>query len=119
MLRLDPDRCNRQIFILFRNDIVCSSSVITDDTQHGLAVIGITREGPQLCGHFSRRAVGLAGHDGGQRAADGQRFGRIVGNALPHQHRAQVGIAEPQRSELKTLLGNRAAGKRSHEYTDF
>ena len=49
--------------------------MIADHTQHRVAVFGITRERPQLCSHFSGRAVRLAGHDGGQGAADRQGFG--------------------------------------------
>ena len=52
MLRLDSYWCHRQTFIFFRSSIVRGSPMITDDTQHGLAVFGIARERRQFCGHF-------------------------------------------------------------------
>ena len=107
------------MLIFFRSGIVGSATVIADDAQHGLAVFGIAGKGRQFCCHFRRRGIGFASHDGGYRPADRQCFGRVVGNPLPHQHRPHVGIAEPQRAELVTLLGNGTAGERSHQHTNL
>ena len=50
---------------------VGGAAVVAHHAQHVLAVLLVAGEGPELLGHFGRGRVGHAGHDGGQRAADG------------------------------------------------
>ena len=117
--RLNTLGRNRQPFVDFRRGVIRSSPVIPDDPQHVLVVFFIPFKGPQLPGYLSRSGIGLSRHDRRDGPANRQRFWRVVGNALAHEDRAQVGVAEPQGPELKTLFGNGPAGKRRHEHADF
>ena len=44
---------------------------------------------------------------------------RIVGDALHHEQRAQVGVAEAERAEVVRLLGDRHARELGHVDGDF
>ena len=54
---------------------VGGAAVIADDAQHVGAVGLVAGEGPELLGHLGGRGIGDAGHDGGERAADGAALG--------------------------------------------
>ena len=79
---------------------VGGAAVVADDPQHVLAVALVVGEGAELAGHLGARRVGDAGHDRGQRAADGAAFLRIVGDAGGHQQAADIGVAEAERAVL-------------------
>ena len=103
-------RQNRETFILLMCGTVGRSPVVSNDPQHRLAVLVVTGKWPDLRRHLRGGRVGLARHDRRDRAANRHGFRRIVGNALPHQNGAEVGISQAERSELVTLLGDRRLG---------
>ena len=43
----------------------------------------------------------------------------VVGDALHHQERADIGVAEPQRAEVVRPLGDLARGELRHQHRDF
>ena len=87
---------------------VGGAAVIADHAQHVLAVLLVAGEGAELFRHFGRGGVGDAGHDGGERAADGAAGIRVVGNAGRHQQAADIGVAEAQRAEFVGELARSA-----------
>ena len=74
--------------------------MVAHHAQHGLAVFLVAGERPELLRHFGRGRIGHAGHDRGQRAADGAAGIRVIGNAGRHQQAADIGVAEAQRAEF-------------------
>src|SRR6185312_12918364 len=48
--------------------------------------------------------VGMAGHDGGQRAGEGAAFIGIIGEAVAHHERTEVRVAEAERAEDVRVL---------------
>ena len=93
--------------------------MVAHHTQHRLAVLREAREGAEIARQLRRCRIGLAGHDGGGRAADRRRLARVVGDALAHQHRAHVRVAEPERPEIPALLGDGRARVRAHQHADL
>ena len=69
------------------------AAVIAHHAQHRLAVLGKAREGAELGRHFGGGGVGGAGHDRGERAADGAAGLRIVRDGGRHQQAAEIGVA--------------------------
>ena len=76
------------------------AAMVAHDAQHVGCVAVIVREGAELAGHLGRGRIGDAGHDGGERGADGAAFGGVVGNARGHQQAADIGVAEAERAVL-------------------
>ena len=87
--------------------------------QHVLAVLLEAGEGAAACRHFRRGRVGYAGHDGGERAADGAAGVRVVRNAGAHQQAADIGIAEAERAELVGELRDLLRRELRHQHRDF
>ena len=83
----------------------------------GVAVV--VREGAELAGHFGRGRIGDAGHDGGERGADGAAFVGIVGDAGGHQQAADIGVAEAERAVLVGELGDLLRRELRHHHRDF
>ncbi len=54
-----------------------------------------------------------------ESAALGPAFGRVIGDALNHEQRAHVGVAQPQGAIVIRLLSHDFAGKLSHVNGDF
>jgi hypothetical protein len=82
---------------------VGGAAVVAHHAQHVLGVRLVAREGAELAGHLGRGRVGNAGHDRGQRAADGAAFVGVIGNAGGHQQAADIGEAEAERAVLVGL----------------
>ena len=100
--------------------------MLLDDAEHGLDVVlgqrlghmratgvAIALEGAHDGGEFGRLLVGVAGHDRGNRPGQRAAFVRIVGQAVAHDERAEVGVAQAEGAEdvgvLRDFLG-RIAG---------
>ena len=58
-------------------------------------------------------------HDRGERPALGPALRRVVGDALHHEQRAEVGVAEAERAEVVGLLRDRHARELGHVDGDF
>ena len=95
------------------------AAVVADDAQHRRGVLLVAREGAELARHLGRGRVGDAGHDRGDRAADGAALGAVIGNAGRHQQAADVGIAEAERAVLVGELRDLAARELRHQHRDL
>ena len=93
--------------------------MLLDDAEHGFDVvrrqrlghmratgIAIALEGAHDSGDFGRLLVGVAGHDRGDRAGQRAAFVRIVGQAVAHDERAEIGVAQAQGAEDVRVLGD-------------
>ena len=87
-------------------DVVHAVAVHPHHLEHAIAIDRVPLERPLRSGHLRRERVGLAGHDRGQRSRHGPTRLRVVRQAFDHQQRAQVGIAQAERSELVAPLGD-------------
>ena len=72
----------------------------------GLAVLRVRLVGADRAGDLGRAAVAAAGHQGGDRAGDGAALVGVVGQAVRHQQRAEVGVAQPELAELAGVLAD-------------
>jgi len=83
-----------------------------DHLEHRLTVELIAGEGAGRSGDLGRSDVGFSTHQGGDRR--GVRSARIgvVCQAARHQERAEVGVAQTERSELVAVLLDRLGGVR-------
>src|SRR5262249_8709586 len=75
-------------------------AVVADDPGHGVLVGVVAGEGPDLGGDLGGGGVGRRVHQGGQGGGLRPALGRVVGDALHHQERAEVGVAQPQGAEV-------------------
>ena len=98
---------------------VGGAAVVAHHAQHVLAVLLVAGEGSELLGHFGRGRVGHAGHDGGQRAADGAAGIEIIRDAGGHQQAADIGVAEAERAEFVGELGDLLRRELRHHHRDF
>ena len=81
--------------------------MVAHHAQHVLAVLLRSRgTAPSFGRHLGRGRVGDAGHDRGQRAADGAACVGVVGDAGRHQQAADIGVAEAERAVLVGQLGD-------------
>ena len=95
---------------------VGGTAMIADHPQHGFLVFIIPRKGAHLAGHFRRRGVGDAGHDGGNGGADGAALFRIIGDAGGHQIAADIGETQAQGAKIVALLRHLAGRELGHEH---
>ena len=90
-----------------------------DDAEHGLDVVlrqrlgdagatgvAIAREGPDAGGDFGALLVSVAGHDRGDGAGQRAAFVANRRQAVAHDERAEVGVAEAERAENVRVLGD-------------
>jgi hypothetical protein len=70
--------------------------MIADDAQHRIAVRFEAREWAELLRHFGGRPVRGAGHQRRDCGAPPKAFLRIVGQAQPHQQRAEICVPEAE-----------------------
>ena len=93
--------------------------MLLDDAKGGFHVVAPQRLGdmratgvvvalerPRHRGHFGRLLVGVAGHDGGDGARQGAALVGVVGQAVAHDERAEIGVTQPQRAEYMRVLGD-------------
>ncbi len=98
-------------------DLVCRVAVHRDDLEEGLSVPRVSGEGPELGRDPRGDQKRLAVH----QARDGRRVVAsvvaVVGEAVVHQERAEVRVAEPDRAEVVRVLldGGRRVGGLVHE----
>ena len=81
---VERHRRDRHLLVALRL-AVSRAAMIAHHAQHGLAVLLVAGEGPELAGHFRRGGVGNAGHDGGKRAGNGAAGRAVIGDARGHQ----------------------------------
>ena len=93
--------------------------MIAHHPQHRFAVFGKAREGAEFGRHFRRGRIGDAGHDRGQRSADGAAGLGVIGNARRHQEAADIGVAEAQRAEVVRALRDFLRRELRHQHRDF
>ncbi len=119
MFGLNARRCDRESLEFLPRRAIGGATVIANDAQHGVSVLGIPGERPEFSRHFRRCTIGLTGHDGGERSTDGERLLRVIRDALPHQNSTEIGVSQAEGAELIALFGDRAARERRHEDTDL
>ena len=74
--------------------------VLCDRLRHAAgARVVIARERSHGCGHARALLIRFAGHDRGDRAAEGAAFLAVVAVAIAHDERAEIGVAEAERAE--------------------
>ena len=78
-LLVEADGRDGEPFVLLGGHVVRGPAVVADDAEHVVFVGAVARERPELAGHLGARRVGLAGEDGGQRAAPGEGLRAVVG----------------------------------------
>ncbi len=81
--------------------------VLVHDPEHGLAVVREAREGPLARRDLGGGLVSGAGHERGDRGARRGATRAVVGDALDHEERAEVRVAEPERPEVVRVLRDR------------
>ena len=82
--------------------------MLAHDAQERLAVDVVAGERAAVVARDARRlGVGLAGHHRGDRAGEVAAGVAVVGQAARHQQRAEVGVAEAERTERVAVLGDR------------
>ena len=95
-------------------ELVGGVAVHPHDRVVGLAVLRVLVVGADRGGDLGRLAVAAAGHQRGDRAGDVAALVGVVGDAVGHQQRAEVGVAEPELAEgagvVADLLGRVARG---------
>ena len=69
--------------------------------------------------HLGRGRVRLAGHDRRHRAGEGARLIGVVRQAAQHQHRAEIGVAQPERAEVVRQPGDLLARELRHQHADL
>ena len=74
--------------------------------EHRLGVLGVAGERAHAARGARARRVGVAGHQRGDRARPRPALGRVVREALGHEQRAEVRVAEPELAELPAVLGD-------------
>ena len=82
-------------------------AVLAHDAQDRLAVVREARERALDGGDPRRLSVGLAAHQRGDRGGVGAALVRVVGQPARHQQRAEVGVAEAQRTVVVGVLRDR------------
>ena len=95
------------------------AAMVAHDAQHVGGVAVVVGEGAELAGHLGRGRIGDAGHDRGERAADGAALGGVVGDAGGHQQAADIGVAEAERAVLVGELGDLLRRELRHHHRDF
>ncbi len=70
-------------------------------------------------GDFGALLVGVAGHDGGDGPGQGAAFVGVVGQAVAHDERAEVGVAQAERAEDVRVLGDVLGGIAGVVHEDF
>ena len=93
--------------------------MVADHPQHGSRFLRIAGEGAELGRHFGRGGVGDAGHDRGQRAADGAAGLGVIGNARRHQEAADIGVAQAERAVFVGQLRDFLGRELRHHHRDF
>ena len=94
-------------------------AVIADHPQHMVLVAGITAKGTQLPRHLGAGRIGDAGHDRRQRATQGTALVRIVAHPHIHQQAADIGITQPQRTEIERPLRDFLGRKLRHQHRNL
>ncbi len=72
----------------------------------GATGVAVALERPHDAGDFRRLLVGVAGHDGGDGAGQGAAFVGIVGQAVAHDERAEIGVAQAEGAEDVGIFGD-------------
>ena len=91
---------------IFRLDRAQRIAVHSNDVQHRFAVHGVACEGPQAFGNARGLRIRFAAHQRGDRAGHVAAAVGIIRQRHGHQQRAEVGIAQAQRTELVRVVGN-------------
>ena len=81
-------------------------TVHPQDPQHVLAVVREAGERAHPDSGAGRGGVGMAGHEGGDRAGPRPPLVRVVGHAHRHQQGAKVGVAEAELAEPAGRVGD-------------
>ena len=81
-------------------------AVHANDVEHRLAVGGVAGERPEALGDARGLRVSFAAHQRGDGAGHVAAAVGIIGQRHGHQQRAQVGIAQAQRTELVRVVGD-------------
>ncbi len=119
VLRLDAGGRDGQILVFPRGGVVGRPAVIADNAEHGIAVGRVARERTQLGGHLGGGSIGGGVQQGRQGAALGPTFRRVVGDALDHEERAEVGVAQTQGAEVVRFARHGLARELRHVDGDF
>ena len=76
------------------------------DFQHIVPVFMIAGKRTDSPGNFGACQIGMAGHNGGQGGRLGPPLFRVIGQALSHQQRPEIGIADTDFPVGPGILGN-------------
>jgi hypothetical protein len=87
-------------------DLVHGGAVLAHHPQHRLAVLRVAGERAGHLGDAGAGAVGVPGHEGGDRPCPGPAAVGVVGLAERHQQRPQVGVPQPELPEVLGVLGD-------------
>ena len=93
-----------------RVDLIGRVAMHLHHFEEGLAVEGVATERTDDASHLGAGDIGGAVHDCGDRAAEADRFIRVVGGAFRHNETAEIGIAEAERAELMAIFGDAIGG---------
>ena len=116
---VEAAREHGQALVRALGGVVGGAAVVADHAQHRLAVRVVLREGAELARHLRRGGVGDAGEQRGVGAGLRERLGRVVGDALHHEQRAEVGVAEAERAVVVRELRNRWTRVLRHQHGDL
>ncbi len=95
-------------------DVLDRVAMLAHHAQERLAVDVVAGKRAAVIARDARRlGVGLAGHHRGDRAGEVAAGVAVVGQAARHQQRAEVGVAEPERTERVAVLRDRRASDSS------
>ena len=94
-------------------------AVHADNVEHRLAVDGEPRECTQPLGGARRLRVGFAAHQRGDRAGHVAPAFGIVRQRQRHQQRAEIGVAQAERTEIVRILRDLRRGIAGVVHQDF
>ena len=81
-------------------------AVHAQHVEHRLGVLGVARERTHATRGARAGGVRVAGHQRGDRRRPRPTAVGVVGHALRHEQRAEVGVAEAELAELAAVLGD-------------
>ena len=88
-------------------DAMGGGTMLLEHAQHVLGVLGVAGEGAHAGGGAGRGGIGMTGHERGDGRGQRTTLIGVVGKTEGHEQGADVGVAQPELTELVGVLTDR------------